>query len=39
VKAWQQAAATRADRYTILNETDLSDQRLKEIYAQMEELF
>ena len=39
VKAWQQAAATRADRYTILNETDLSDQRLKEIYARMEELF
>lgn len=39
IKAWQGAAATRADRYTILNETDLSDQRLKEIYAQMEEKF
>lgn len=36
VKAWQQAAATRADRYTILNETDLSDERLKAIYAEME---
>ncbi len=39
VKAWQGAAASRADRYTILNETDLSDARLKEIYAQMEEIF
>ncbi len=39
VKAWQGAAATRADRYTILNETDLSDARLKYIYAQMEEKF
>ena len=37
VHAWQGAALTRADRYTILNETDLSDSRLKEIYAQMEE--
>ena len=39
VKAWQEAALTRSDRYTILNETDLSDARLKEIYAQMEEKF
>ena len=39
VKAWQGAAATRADRYTILSETDLSDARLKEIYRQMEEKF
>lgn len=36
VGAWQQAAATRADRYTILNETDLSDERLKALYAEME---
>ena len=39
VQAWQEAAATRPDRYTILNETDLSDSRLKEIYARMEESF
>ncbi|MBR3306550.1 MAG: iron-containing alcohol dehydrogenase family protein [Lachnospiraceae bacterium] len=38
-KAWQGAAATRADRYTILNECDLSDQRLSEIYDEMEALF
>ncbi|MDO4206340.1 MAG: iron-containing alcohol dehydrogenase family protein [Lachnospiraceae bacterium] len=37
VNTWQKAAGTRADRYTILNETDLSDARLKEIYARMEE--
>ena len=39
VQAWQEAAATRSDRYTILNETDLSDTRLKEIYKRMEESF
>ena len=39
VGAWQQAAATRADRYTILNETDLSYERLAGIYKEMEELF
>jgi glycerol-1-phosphate dehydrogenase [NAD(P)+] len=39
VHAWQEAAATRSDRYTILNETDLSDSRLKEVYARMEECF
>ena len=39
VQAWQEAAATRSDRYTILNETDLSDTRLKEIYERMEESF
>ena len=38
IKAWQEAAATRADRYTILNETDLSEGRLKDIYARMEEV-
>ena len=38
-KAWQQAAATRADRYTILNETDLSDERLGSLYDEMEEVF
>ena len=39
VGAWQSAAATRADRYTILNETDLSDARLRSIYQEMEQLF
>lgn len=39
VGAWQQAAATRADRYTILNEIDLSYERLADIYREMEELF
>ncbi len=39
IKAWQQASASRPDRYTILNETDLSEARLKEIYEQMEKLF
>lgn len=38
VKAWQCASDTRSDRYTILNETDLSDIRLKEIYDRMERL-
>ena len=35
----QKAAGTRADRYTILNETDLSDERLGKLYDQMEEVF
>lgn len=39
VMAWQGASKSRPDRYTVLNETDLSDSRLKEIYARMEELF
>ena len=39
IKAWQRSSATRADRYTILNETDLSNQRLSEIYRMMEERF
>ncbi len=39
VAAWQQAAASRPDRYTILNETDLSYERLAGIYKEMEELF
>lgn len=39
VSAWQNASASRPDRYTILNETDLSASRLKEIYARMEETF
>ena len=39
VKAWQQAAATRADRYTILSETDLSENRLSALYREMEEMF
>ena len=39
VKAWQQAAATRADRYTVLNETELSEARLSALYAEMEKVF
>ena len=37
VQTWQGAAATRSDRYTILNETDLSTPRLRDVFAQMEE--
>lgn len=39
VDAWQKAATTRADRYTVLNETDLSYERLAGIYREMEALF
>ncbi len=39
VEAWQTAAATRPERYTILNETDLSAGRLAELYREMEEVF
>jgi glycerol-1-phosphate dehydrogenase [NAD(P)+] len=39
IGAWQQAAETRADRYTILNETDLSDERLGKLYDEMELIF
>ncbi len=39
VAAWQQAAASRPERYTILNETDLSYERLAGIYKEMEEIF
>lgn len=39
IGAWQQASATRIDRYTILNETDLSDERLGKIYDEMELIF
>ncbi len=39
VGAWQQAAASRPDRYTILNETDLSYERLAGLYKEMETLF
>ena len=38
-EAWQTAAATRPERYTILNETDLSYSRLAELYHEMEEVF
>ena len=38
VGAWQQASATRPDRYTILNEADLSREHLISIYKEMEEL-
>ena len=36
IGAWHKAAATRADRYTILNETDLGDTALEKIYDMME---
>ncbi len=36
IGAWQDASATRPDRYTILNETDLSDEFLGELYDEME---
>ncbi len=39
VGAWQKAASTRADRYTILNETDLSYERLAALYQEMENIF
>ena len=39
IGAWQKAAATRKDRYTILNETDLSDDTLRKLYHEMEEVF
>lgn len=39
IGAWQKAASTRPDRYTILNVTDLSDERLRKLYYEMEEVF
>ncbi len=39
IGAWQQAAETRPDRYTILNETDLNADMLGALYDEMEELF
>lgn len=39
IGAWQQAPATRADRYTVLNETDLSEDMLRKLYYEMEEVF
>ena len=39
IRAWQTAAATRPERYTILNETDLSAGRLSELWQEMEEVF
>ena len=39
IGAWQDASATRPDRYTILNETDLSDEFLGELYDEMEREF
>ncbi len=35
VDAWQKAADTRKDRYTILNETDLETEMLERIYEQL----
>ena len=39
IKAWQQAPATRADRYTIINEADLSDENLGRMYDEMVRVF
>ncbi len=38
VGAWQSASATRPERYTILNEADLSREHLAAIYKELEEL-
>ncbi len=37
IGAWQRAASTRADRYTVLNEADLGNEALEKIYELMEE--
>ena len=37
IDAWLRAADTRKDRYTILNEVDLTEQRLGEIYGQLQD--
>lgn len=37
IGAWQTASATRIDRYTILNETELSEEMLGKLYDEMEE--
>lgn len=39
VSAWQRASSTRADRYTILDEADLSNERLSRLYREMEDVF
>ena len=39
VGAWQTASQSRPDRYTILNETDLSTDRLSKLYYEMEDVF
>ena len=39
VAAWQEASATRPDRYTILNEADLSFDNLAAVYDKMEQIF
>jgi len=39
VGAWQKAAASRPDRYSVLNETDLSTERLSKLYEDMENIF
>lgn len=39
IGAWQKAAASRPDRYSILNETDLSTERLAKLYEDMENIF
>ena len=39
IGAWQQAPSTRPDRYTVLNEIDLSNEMLTKLYYEMEEVF
>ena len=39
VGAWQKASASRSDRYTVLNETDLSNEKLVKLYYEMEDVF
>ncbi len=39
IGAWQDAGATRPDRYTILNEKKMKEEMLREIYQEMEEKF
>jgi len=39
VGAWQGAAASRPDRYSILNEVQPDEKRLRALYSEMETLF
>ena len=39
VGAWQKAPGTRPDRYTVLNEADLSAENLSKLYFEMEDIF
>ena len=35
IDAWMRAADTRKDRYTVLNEAALDEQRLAQIYEEL----